>query len=234
MKYKIDNTIYLKNNSYKKFDNYERSNKFISLLLRKKPQFILDVGCSVGQLIYLLKKKGYKNRYLGIDIDKNSINFAKKQKIFSSKKINFKVCDINKFKSKSKFDLIIFWAILGYFDDYKKIYKRYLKYTKKGSSISIFGFFNRTPYDTIFRYKDNRLDKKINPGFNSYSLQSHNNYLKKFNMKVSFKQFNIKKNILRNKKNPLNAYTLSLKNKKIIVNDLNIKFDLYHIIATKK
>tara|TARA_A100000164_G_scaffold362640_1_gene378810 strand:- start:1845 stop:2549 length:705 start_codon:yes stop_codon:yes gene_type:complete len=234
MKYKIDNTTYLKNNTYKKFDNYERFNKFTNLLLRNKPQSILDVGCSVGQLIYLLKKKGYKNRYLGIDKDKKSINFAKKQKIFSPKEINFKVSEINKFKSKRKFDLIVFWGILGYFDDYKKIYKRYFKFIKKGSSISIFGFFNRSPFDTIFRYKDNRLGKKINPGFNSYSLQSHNNYLRKFNMKVNFKQFNIKRKISRNKKNPLNSYTLDLKNKKIIVNDLNIKFDLYHIIATKK
>lgn len=234
MRYKIDNNKYLNFNSYKKFDDYERLNKYTGSLLEKKPQSILDIGCSVGQLIYLLKKKGYKNSYLGIDSDKNSINFAKKQKIFSSEKIDFKVDDLLRFKSNRKFDLITFWAILGYYDDYKKIYKKYIKYIKKGSSISIFGIFNRSPYDTVFRYKDNKQGKKINPGFNSFSLQSHNDYLKKLNMTVSFDQFNIKRNILRNKKNPFNAYTLSLKNEKVIVNDLNVKFDYYHIIATKK
>ena len=53
-------------------------------------------------------------------------------------------------------------------------------------------------------------------------------------MIVSFDQFKIKRSILRNKKKPLNAYTLSLKNGKVIVNDLNVKFDYYHILATKK
>jgi len=235
MKYeKILNNKYLNINSYKKFDDYERLNKYIKVLLRKNPQSILDIGCSVGQLIYLLKKEGYKGSYLGIDKDKNSINFAKKQKIFSSEEINFKVGDLFQFKSNRKFDLITLWAIMGYCDDYKKIYKKYIKYIKKGSSISIFGIFNRSPYDTIFRCKDNKQAKKMNPGFNSFSLQSHNNYLKKLNMIVSFDQFKIKRSILRNKKKPFNAYTLSLKNGKVTVNDLNVKFDYYHILATKK
>ena len=155
-------------------------------MLRKNPQSILDIGCSVGQLIYLLKKKGYKGSYLGIDKDKNSINFAKKQKIFSSEEINFKVGDLFQFKSNRKFDLITLWAIMGYCDDYKKIYKKYIRYIKKGSSISIFGIFNRSPYDTIFRCKDNIQAKKMNPGFNSFSLQSHNNYLKKIEYDSKF------------------------------------------------
>ena len=60
MKYKIHNNKYLNINSYKKFDDYERLNKYIKVLLRKNPQSILDIGCSVGQLIYLLKKRVIK------------------------------------------------------------------------------------------------------------------------------------------------------------------------------
>ena len=51
---KKNNEKYLRNDGiYKKFYSYERLKFCIKEIEKYKPNYILDLGCSVGQLIYL-------------------------------------------------------------------------------------------------------------------------------------------------------------------------------------
>lgn len=52
-------------------------------------------------------------------------------------------------------------------------------------------------------------------------------------MSLIVNRFNFKKILSRNKNNPYVSYTINFKNKKIIVNDLNILHRFYHIAAKK-
>jgi 2-polyprenyl-3-methyl-5-hydroxy-6-metoxy-1,4-benzoquinol methylase len=229
----MTNKVYY-NNSYKKFAKYQRM-KYLDLILKKKLKSILDVGCSIGQAFYYLKKKGFDGKYLGIDPDKNSIAIAKKN--FAFKNCLFKHQKLQTFKSKKKFDAIIFWSVIGYFENYEKIYNKYFYYLNKNGFFLIFNNFNNSQNtDTILYAKekttDNHLKKKT--GQNTFSLNRHNNFLRKKKMILKINSFNLTKKIARIKKNPYASYTINSKNKKIIVSDLNVWHRLYHIEAKKK
>ena len=229
---KKNNEKYLNcDSTYKKFYSYERLIFCIKEIEKKKPNNILDLGCSIGQLIFLLNKNGYTGNYFGVDNDLNSIKIAKKNLGSQSKKINFKFSNLENFKTKKKFDLITIWGLLGYFDDYETILNKYIKMMEKKSSFSIFHVFNESPYDSIFRIKYKK--KLMNPGFNFISLKNIIRFFRKKNFKVKASKFFLKTNLRKNGKKPLNQYTWGKGSKKLILNQLNLNFVYYHIIATK-
>ena len=229
---KKNNEKYLRNDGiYKKFYSYERLKFCIKEVEKFKPNYILDLGCSVGQLIYLLQKRGYIGNYLGVDNDLNSIKIAKKNLNNLSKKVIFKHSNLENFKTNNRFDLITIWGVLGYFDDYETILNKYIKMMKTKSSFSIFHVFNESPYDTVFRIKYRK--KLINPGYNFFSLKNILNFFKKKKFNVKISKFLLKRHIRKNKTKPLNQYTWGKGNKKLILNQLNLNFTYYHIIATK-
>ena len=80
----------------------------------KKNASILDVGCSTGNLLELIKKEGFKNLY-GFDP-------APMCKKIAYEKNNLKIdtCDILSYKGKMKFDFIILSQVLEHITDLKK------------------------------------------------------------------------------------------------------------------
>jgi hypothetical protein len=68
---------------------------------------------------------------------------------------------------------------------------------------------------------------------NSYSIETISKFLKKKKVKYSFKKFQIPIN-LKQKKNPIISYTLTVNNKqKILLNDANIRMELFYLIIKK-
>ena len=77
------------------------------ILISKRFENVLDVGCGFGQNIRFIRFK----KYIGIDIDKKRIE--KNKKLFKSNKVSFKYKDLfdNKMFNKN-FDLIILIQVL--------------------------------------------------------------------------------------------------------------------------
>jgi predicted TPR repeat methyltransferase len=105
------------------------------LLKKNKINKWLDIGCGTG-LIFKYEQK-YNNNInfkVGIELNRNLYNFAKKSKY--KKKTHIINKDFMKFKSKEKFDLITMIGVLqncGY--SYIKMLKQIKKFLKKNSVI---------------------------------------------------------------------------------------------------
>ncbi len=89
------------------FDNFEYIlKKYIS-----KKANILEVGCSIGKLLYLIKQKGYKN-LLGVEPAPECKRIAKEKY-----NIDIITSTLDNFRTKEKYDLIIFSAVLEHLVD---------------------------------------------------------------------------------------------------------------------
>jgi trans-aconitate 2-methyltransferase len=72
---------------------------------------ILEIGCGIGSLTYLLSKKVKKGKIEAIDISPKSIEYAKKH--LKRKNISFAAADILDFESENlKFDKILLFDVL--------------------------------------------------------------------------------------------------------------------------
>ena len=72
----------------------------INVLPSDKKANILDVGCGNGNILYALRKRGYRNLH-GIDLDEDVVKLVKKHGI-SCEKIN-----VIEYKPNKKFDFIL-------------------------------------------------------------------------------------------------------------------------------
>lgn len=84
-----------------------RYHRFIELLGGKEESRILDVGCGAGDLLLMLKERGFK-RIEGLDYSQQAKKFAEKRGL------RIILCDIEKEKLpfKNKFDVVILGDIL--------------------------------------------------------------------------------------------------------------------------
>lgn len=71
---------------------------------------ILDIGCGTGILVSMMKPDAFKH-YLGVDVSPEAIARAQQSK---SEKIHFEISDIQNYKCKDTFDLIVFEESLYY------------------------------------------------------------------------------------------------------------------------
>ncbi len=76
--------------------------QFLTKIIQKinKVKHILDAGCGMGILVDILTKKGYSA--IGIDSSKSAIKFAQK-----NKEGTFKIANIETYRGKQKYDLIL-------------------------------------------------------------------------------------------------------------------------------
>lgn len=114
------------------FDYFVVKRNIREFLRDNKPKTVLDLGCGTGILAPFFPKK----LYLGIDIDKNLINYAKKRYPGYS----FKVMDATMVKLKKKFDFILVVGVIHHLDDndakkFVEIIKLHLK--KGGKALVI-------------------------------------------------------------------------------------------------
>lgn len=74
----------------------------------KKGDRILDVGCGNGAVAYDLSRKA--ESVLGIDINEENINYAKKH--YQGDNLNFIIGDATKYRFKRSFDIIVLSNVL--------------------------------------------------------------------------------------------------------------------------
>lgn len=101
-----------------------RINKFFKNKLN-----ILDIGSGTGVFLHEMKKKGHN--VIGLDLDERYRKFLlkKKIKIYNS--------NLNKFKTKKKFDLITFNKVLEHVKDPLGMLKKSKKLLKKKGNIYV-------------------------------------------------------------------------------------------------
>lgn len=191
---------------------------------------ILDIGCATGVLLNAIKKKLKNSVLLGVDTSADLIRKAKSQDILDS---NFLKKDFMKLNLKSKFDIVIAAGVLAFYDDFTLPLNKMLSLLKKKGSLYVIGTFNSKNIDTLVKFRNNYTNSNWETGLNSYSIETISKFLKKKRVKYSFKKFQIPIN-LKQKKNPIISYTLTVNNKqKILLNDANIRMELFYLIIKK-
>ena len=167
---------------------------------------------------------------LGVDTSADLIRKAKSQDILDS---NFLKKDFMKLNLKSTFDIVIAAGVLAFYDDFTLPLNKMLSLLKKEGSLYIIGTFNSKNIDTLVKFRNNYTNSNWETGLNSYSIETISKFLKKKKVKYSFKKFQIPI-ILKQKKNPIISYTLTVNNKqKILLNDANIRMELFYLIIKK-
>ncbi len=232
MKNKVFKNLVYSNSKIPKLAKYDRVKEGLKNLNIKKIKNILDLGCGPGQTLYALKDYNFSGSYVGIDNDSKMINMA--NQFFAANKFKnftFKKCNIENFKIEKKFDLILVWGVIGFFENYRTLLDKIKKLLNKKGTISLFSSFTDNKFNVYVQYKYKNERKQ--DGLNMPSSVEIINYLKKQNFKVTKKKF-ILKTDLKKTKNPLNSYILFDHNKnKVLANGLNIIRNFYFIKATK-
>jgi len=222
---------------YQKFKQYERTNfllKHINKAIDKKTHYkLLDLGCSKGEMIYLLKESFENIDFTGIDISEDLLDIAKKEIFLKS--VKFIQDDISTFSLKENFDIVLMSGVISIFDDYEKILLNVLNHMKKGSVGFIFGAFNQDDIDVLIRYKNNYVgSNEWESGWNLFSLKRINQFLEYHSKSVEIIKFNLNKK-MKKKKNPVSSYTLELQNNSnLIVTGGGVIRDFYLIKFIKK
>jgi len=171
------------------FDKIWRSQKatkkYVEDVLKKKVNFsgksVLDFGCGAGSYCFLFDSKGY----LGIDLDKKRINYAKK--VYP----NYNFEDIlleNLCLGDKKFDYVFIISTLHHINDIEmKKYRKYLYglLKEKGSVVGMEPcFFPKKPFNNWFmkfidRGKFIRNEKEYKSLFgNLFSFQTKKKFIR--------------------------------------------------------
>ncbi len=232
MKIKNIKNLKYSNSNIPKLAGYERIKKGLENINLEKVYKILDLGCGAGQALYALNKLNYKGYYHGIDNDFTMINMSNKfYKKNNYKNFKFKKTEIQKFNSKQKFDLILIWGVISFFDNYKKFIDKMDHILNKNGTISLFSGFSESNYNVYVKYKIE--NGKTQAGLNMHSLKEIETYFKKKGYKISKQKFIPSVNLIKSK-NPLSSFILYERNKnKVIANGLNIIRKFYFVKAKK-
>ena len=199
----IKNLVYSKSN-IPKLAKYDRIKEGLEKINMSKIKSILDLGCGPGQALYAIKNLGFNGSYLGVDNDPDMINMA--NKFYSEnqyKNFFFKKKEIQKYSSNKKFDLILIWGVISFFDNYKIFINKMNNLLNSDGTISIFSGFTENDYSVYVKYK--YKNEKKQSGLNMHSINEIESYLKEKRFKINKKKFLPKINLKR-KKNPLNSF----------------------------
>ncbi len=239
MKIKIKrthDTLYLYENRYKKpKEVFKQTVKLIKKKISLNRKLTIgDYGCATGESTYFFKTKLKNSEITGYDVSKPLINKAKKK----IKNIRF-VCGSvlnKKISSASLNDISICIGVLSLFDSFETFFENLIFWTKPKGKIYVHTFFNKYPIDVNIKYSHSKnwLYKKpkfFEPGNNIFSISTISKFLKQRKEIKSFKfrEFIMNKDIKKNKKDPVRAWTAKLENKKAVISGLNVIQTFYFI-----
>jgi SAM-dependent methyltransferase len=89
---------------------------------------VLDIGCGFGLGGYFLFQNKTKS-YIGIDINKDAIKYAKSH--FESDKVKYFCSDAEKIKIKNEFDIIVSFDVIEHLNNHFKYLENIKKLLKK-------------------------------------------------------------------------------------------------------
>ena len=101
---------------------------------------ILDIGCGGGLVSEGMSKIGAN--VTGLDFVSENIRIAKTHAKKSNLKINYFVCDFEKEKIKSKYDVIVIFEVLEHLDNWEKFIKK-IRLNLKKNGVLILSTINR-------------------------------------------------------------------------------------------
>ena len=110
----------------------------------KKDKKIIEIGTGYGQILYLLKKKGFNN-LSGIDINKEAVLFIKKNLKF----VKIKYGSALKIKDKKKYDIVLCNGVLHHTNSLEKGLYQLNKILKKNGKIFLGLYLFK---DSFFEY----------------------------------------------------------------------------------
>ncbi|MDC3126704.1 class I SAM-dependent methyltransferase [Candidatus Pelagibacter sp.] len=84
---------------------YRFISDFINNITQKKKISVLDVGCGYGALLKYINHRSKNFKYLGIDSNSNSINFAKDK--YKLKNISFEKISLLNLEKKKKYNIVL-------------------------------------------------------------------------------------------------------------------------------
>ncbi len=179
------------NKYYQNYTHFRTQNKKKSILRKKMYQVdlnylslyknkgkLIDVGCSNGSFLKLLKNK--YNCY-GIDVDAKAIIEAKKINKLKNKLFNYDLRSLN--NKLGKFDIIVFRGVIEHIENPKDYFKYADKILKKNGIIFISATPNvNSPCAQVFRDKWNQFDPIQH--INLFSSHTLSKLAKKFNLEL--------------------------------------------------
>ena len=226
------------NSDYSKFKNYERIHFIINEISKNisanKKYSFLDIGCSKGEFIYILKEKFSNIKFTGIEYSRDLIDLAEGETFLND--VNFIQDDARSFIINKKYDFALMSGVLSIFDDINPPINQMFKHLKPEGTGYIFGAFNKDDIDVLVRYKNNfKNTEDWESGWNLFSLNTLKKVLKNRSKKIEILNFKIQKS-LKKKNDPVSSYTIEVKdsNEKLILTGGGILRDFYLIKFVKK
>lgn len=178
-KYEFNYKEGLVNQDYIK--HFSKITGFIIRHLKNKEAVILDIGCSTGGLLSILKSKGYTN-LLGIDPSPSCVKTV--NKLY---RINASVNNIENFKTNKKFDLIILSAVLEHVVDFRNSFEKIRSLLNENGLL----FIEVPDIEKFWQY--------VSAPFQQFSIE-HINYFSKYSLAnllslFSFRTIKVKDNV---------------------------------------
>lgn len=177
-----------------KYSQYKRFEILLNIGVKNNDK-LLDIGCANGELIEYLKENNIKVKYVGIDLNQNYLQIAKKR--FPEN--IFELSEICNFTCNEKFE----WAIAsGAFsvDCNITIIKWYIKYimenlVSKGFAFNLLNKLHskismKTPIRPIITFNQNYIYKELINSFPQYKIRIIKNYLKDIDFTIYIKHEN--------------------------------------------
>lgn len=105
--------------SYTDIEDLKRLDFIVNQIksLNKPTAKIIDIGCGNGNISMALGSLGYE--VLGVDIDANSIENARRKNSFE--KVQFEVLDVSKLEAAQKFDAVVCSEVLEHLENPTKM-----------------------------------------------------------------------------------------------------------------
>ena len=208
-----------------------------SKLINKNTKNIIDIGTGIGSNLQYFSKKNKNIKFLGLDHQKDRINFGKK--LNKNPNITLKSFDILKSVKdfSGKFDGLICIHTLCCFKRIDLVIKNFCSIKPKW--IAINSLFYEGHLDVLIHmrdYKNPKLkDNNPNSDFNIFSLYYLKKIFNKYGYKIILKKpYFPKKKINKPPKNARGSYTMRTEMNKNSTFSGPVFLPWYFIIAKKK
>ena len=168
---------------------------------------ILDVGCATGAFTRALAARYSQSRILGIDVNSELIELARKRSPF--RQVEFQVDDAVDHQPARPYDVIIASGVLGLFEEFETPISRWMSWLNPNGRLYIFGNFNSRDIDTIVRFRNNFVGGGWESGLTTYSVHTVSRFLDFQNWEYEFNRFELDIDLPKHK-DPIRTFSVRL------------------------
>ena len=185
------NGFYIKRGGTEK-ECFKTLKRFIEDKVRSgKIKRICDVGCATGDLIAYLKRS-FSNcniDYCGIDVSDKLLEVAY-QRLPDVEFIKFDISqDIKECAIVNSADVVTFFGVLTYFEDFSKVLYNLMSMVSPGGQIFVFGPFNQYGYKVKYQYTHYNGDSYVTDTEYTHSMEEISKWLQERGMSYNWTAF---------------------------------------------